>query len=361
MPPVNDAITLIEDLYRYNDWANERVLDLCDGLTTEQLDAPRDLGFGSLRNTLFHILAAEQIWLERWQVVPWRAFPTDSMGLGVDDIRAQLKQVSQSRQQMMTFDRSDDFQRIVNYKDSRRVEYSNRLDDLLLNVANHSIYHRAQALHYLKHLGRTVPVGLDYSLYKLARPSVEQSPETVDAVKKIGLEIATKPGWQVVWDKKRIQRYFAYHDWANEQVLKALEGADDAMLDRDFNMGPGSIRKTLMHMHQVERWWWGNWTDAAQTPPSREPMKLDVLRAGWQTLQQQRNEFVSGLNEEAANRILTVTPGGIPVKMRVYESLVQICTHGTYHRAQLANMMRHSQRPSLDLDFVAWIRKENPA
>ena len=65
LPQENDAITLIEDLYRYNDWANERVLDMCNELTHEQLDAPRALGLGSLRNTLFHILTAEEIWLER--------------------------------------------------------------------------------------------------------------------------------------------------------------------------------------------------------------------------------------------------------------------------------------------------------
>ena len=30
---------MMDDFYAYNDWANEKVLGLCDGLTDEQLDA----------------------------------------------------------------------------------------------------------------------------------------------------------------------------------------------------------------------------------------------------------------------------------------------------------------------------------
>lgn len=361
MPPANDAITLIADLYRYNDWANQRVLDLCDGLTNEQLDAPLELGLGSLRNTIFHILTAEEIWLERWQVVAWRPFPTESMGLSADAMRAQLTQISQSRQQMMEFDRAKNFQRVVNYKDSRGIEHSNRLDDLLLHVANHSIYHRAQALHFLKRAGRTVPVGLDYSLYKIARPSVEQSPESVATMKQMGLEVATKPGWNVKWDRERVERYFAYHDWANQQILAALDDADDAMLDRDFQMGPGSLRKTIMHLFQVERWWWRNWTEESPTQQPMEPMSIKALRETWQPLRQQRNEFIAGLDQTSADRVVTITPGGIPVKTRVYESLAQICCHGTHHRAQLVNMLRQSERPALNVDLIEWVRKGSPA
>ncbi|MGN6548031.1 MAG: DinB family protein [Aureliella sp.] len=354
---MNDAITLIEDLYRYNDWANERVLDMCDELTNEQLDMPLELGFGSLRNTLFHILTAEEIWLERWQVVPWRPFPTDSMGLPPDDMRAQLKQISQARQQMMEFDRASDFDRVVNYKDSKKVEHSNALGDLLVHVANHSIYHRAQALHYLKRLGRTVPVGLDYSLYKLARPTLEQSPESVAALKKMGIEVATKPGRSVKWDRPRVERYFAYHDWANDQVMAALGDADDAMLDRDFQMGPGSIRKTLMHLLEVERWMWRNWTEESPARQPSDPMAVSAIREAWQPLRKQRNEFIGGLDPQSANRELSIAPGGIPLKMHLSDSLTQICCHGTHHRAQLVNMLRRSERPAVSIDFIEWVRK----
>jgi len=49
------ANTILEDLYRHNRWANAHIVRLCDGLTDDQLDQPRELGFGTLRNTVFLI------------------------------------------------------------------------------------------------------------------------------------------------------------------------------------------------------------------------------------------------------------------------------------------------------------------
>ncbi len=57
------AVSIYKDLFDYNDWANAKIDALCEGLAEDVLDAPRDMGFGSLRNTVFHIVEAEKIWL----------------------------------------------------------------------------------------------------------------------------------------------------------------------------------------------------------------------------------------------------------------------------------------------------------
>ena len=48
----------IRSLYRYNAWANARILD-----TAERLDGAR---FASVRDTLVHTMSAQWLWLERW-------------------------------------------------------------------------------------------------------------------------------------------------------------------------------------------------------------------------------------------------------------------------------------------------------
>ena len=351
---MNDTISVIEDLYRYNDWANGRVFELCRDLPNEQMDAPREIGFGSLRNTLFHILTAEQIWLERWQVVPWRPFPTDSQGMSLEDIEHQLKQIAQARQQMISSERPTKWQRVVTYKDSRSDEYSHPLDILLVHVANHSTYHRAQALNCLKHFGRTIPVGIDYSLYKLARPTVEQETDSIAAFRNYGLEVATGPGYNVRWDQTHFERYLAYHDWANREILNALDGADDAVLDREFPIGPGSIRKVLMHAVDVELWLWMLWHDGNEKPPQSQGMSVEELWSAFKKLEEQRAPFVAGLDAKTSQRVVTGAPGGIPFKSRVSESLLQICCHGTHHRAQVVNMLRHSALKIPDVDMLDW-------
>ena len=108
---------MIDDLYAYNDWANGKVLNLCEGLTDEQLDLPREMGFGTLRATLFHILTAEVVWMERWQSVPWRPFPTDPAGMSLNDIAAGLREVASERKTLIDSEQSDRWRKQIQYQD----------------------------------------------------------------------------------------------------------------------------------------------------------------------------------------------------------------------------------------------------
>src|SRR5262250_2225501 len=54
-------------LYEYDRWANARIFQSLEALTVEQFT--RDLGgsFGSVRDTVLHILAGEWTWLTFWK------------------------------------------------------------------------------------------------------------------------------------------------------------------------------------------------------------------------------------------------------------------------------------------------------
>jgi len=51
---------LLVQFYRHNLWANQRILDLCAGLSEAQWEASAPGTYGSVRDTLVHLLAAEQ-------------------------------------------------------------------------------------------------------------------------------------------------------------------------------------------------------------------------------------------------------------------------------------------------------------
>ncbi len=354
-----ETISQIEDLYRYNDWANAKVFALCEGLTHAQLDEKREMGLGSLRNTLFHILTAEQIWLERWQVVPWRPFPTDSLGMDIDDIEAQLRQISQARLQMIKSEKSSRWQRIVNYKDAKGNEHSNPLEVLLHHVVNHSIYHRAQALAYLKSFGKSLPVGIDFLLYKLARPALDQEPASQEKFRAMGLDVAKSPGWNAAWDKPLMERYLAYDRWANAQLLTLLADASAADLDRDFGFGQGTIRKTLTHILNANGKWVAIFNGQAESFQPVEHIEIDQMSSNFDQLANSLSERVATLDGTTSQAIVTATPGGIPLKLRVSEALIQLWCHGTHHRAQLVNMLRHIGRPVPPSDLIAWWRQTN--
>src|SRR6266516_4722097 len=52
--------TGLPDFFKYNLWANLRLLDACSHLSDAHLDATTTGTFGSVRETLKHMLAAEE-------------------------------------------------------------------------------------------------------------------------------------------------------------------------------------------------------------------------------------------------------------------------------------------------------------
>ena len=58
-------MSLIEDLFRQNEWANLALLDACRGLSEEQFEAGAEGTYGSVRVTLLHFLSAESSYVRR--------------------------------------------------------------------------------------------------------------------------------------------------------------------------------------------------------------------------------------------------------------------------------------------------------
>jgi uncharacterized damage-inducible protein DinB len=355
----NGHYTIIDDLYRYNSWANDRIFALCDGLTDDQLDAPHEIGLGSLRNTLFHILAAEEIWLERWSGKPWRPFPLQAEGLPLAEMARRLQQVAADRQALVDRQRPEGWQRVCQYKDSKGNSYRLPLRGLLVHVANHGIHHRAQALQYLKRCGRTVPGGLDYLFFRIAKPHHQQEPATAESLRQYGLEVATGASPAVGWDANLVRNYFAYGDWANARLLPLVAGLDDAALDRPWGMGMDTLRKTLLHIADAERWWLRNWT-TGPTAYERAPETTSIAQwqEDWAQMAAERNRFIEALDEPAAQRVVTALVGPMTIRVAVIESLVQLGGHGTHHRAQLINMLRHTGQSPPGCDYSLWLLEQ---
>jgi uncharacterized damage-inducible protein DinB len=51
--------TMISEFIRYNNWVNQRVLESCQKLSEEQLATVMPGAYGTIRDTLEHIIRAE--------------------------------------------------------------------------------------------------------------------------------------------------------------------------------------------------------------------------------------------------------------------------------------------------------------
>ncbi|MBA3945982.1 MAG: DinB family protein [Herpetosiphonaceae bacterium] len=151
--------SVLNKLFAHNTWANLKLLDYCEGLSAAQLDTTAIGGFGSIRDTLVHIIGAEVSYVYR---VNGR-LPTTSFSKGQfpgfevlkDTVRwtgDELLQLAFSTQQDTT---------VREHEKRLYVEYT--LASLMVQAVSHSIEHRTQIATIITQLG---PVPPDMSGWK---------------------------------------------------------------------------------------------------------------------------------------------------------------------------------------------------
>ena len=345
-----------DDFIRFHRWGNGKLLSLTQGLTDEACDASAPLGPGSLRATLVHLVGAQRIWLDRWQGRASGPFPTGD-GWTISRIGEEVEAVDQELAEFVRNVPIDTFGRSIDYANLKGDRFQHRLSDLLLHVLNHAVHHRSQLLHFLKRQGRCLPGGLDYIFYKLAHPSILQSTAVAEACRSYGIEIGSVVEKLLIPDIDLIQRYQGYGDWALQRVLNEAQWLSDEQLDRDWSMGQGSLRKTLLHLCDAEIWWQSNW-QGQPIPFPKSPIEttLEVYSKNWRSMAAERTRLVTQIGQSGLEKVVTADFGSGPLQFRIVESMIQLCVHGTLHRAQANNMLRSLGRAVQPLDYVVYIR-----
>jgi uncharacterized damage-inducible protein DinB len=78
------------EAFRYHRWANLHLLDVCGGLTDEQLQLTSPGTYGTIAATLFHLIGAEQGYIERLGGTK-RRFTRDMEFPGIDALKKEAE------------------------------------------------------------------------------------------------------------------------------------------------------------------------------------------------------------------------------------------------------------------------------
>jgi uncharacterized damage-inducible protein DinB len=140
-------------LFRHNRWANLRMLESCAKLTDEQLDGTLIGTYGSVRDTLQHVVTSEQSYFSRISTgQPYRR-PKDAPPLTWEQMTESL---SASGSGLIEWAAK------VQVGDTVQVDWEGRPRQvpktiILTQAINHATEHRAQIMAILTHLGEQPP------------------------------------------------------------------------------------------------------------------------------------------------------------------------------------------------------------
>lgn len=142
-------------LYRYNAWANARILSATSKVNTEQFLADASFPFGGLRGTLTHILFAEWIWRMRWTgESPTAGFKPEEFA----DFPALYARWQAEEKALNDFAASLTDERLnatFQYKNTKGDVFEAVLWQVMAHVVNHGTQHRSEAAAMLTGVGHS--------------------------------------------------------------------------------------------------------------------------------------------------------------------------------------------------------------
>ncbi len=145
--------SVLTKLFGHNVWANLKLLDFCEHLSNEQLDVTSTGCFGSIRDTLVHIVGAEVSYVERVNgKLPANPLSGDQFP-GFEVLKHDVRWAGSQLLQLALSARADT---IVRQRPPRlRMEYP--LACLIVQAVSHSTEHRTQVSAIITQLGMEPP------------------------------------------------------------------------------------------------------------------------------------------------------------------------------------------------------------
>lgn len=152
---------VVRGLYRYNTWANAQIMKAAGGLTPAQLHEAGGASFDSVHDTLVHTLAAQWLYLERWQGRSPRAMPDPAQFAGLAAIHARWEIIERDTRVLLGTLDDARLGETLAYTNVQGECWAYPLWQQMIHQVNHATQHRSEAAMLLTKHGHS-PGWLDY-------------------------------------------------------------------------------------------------------------------------------------------------------------------------------------------------------
>lgn len=165
--------------------------------------------------------------------------------------------------------------------------------------------------------------------------------------------------------KDDIQLLYEYDRWANNRVLQAASALSAEQFTRDLGGSFRSVRDTLVHIVAGEWGWLAYWKEPSHSAafltdlrkrrdtlfhPDAFPNVASV-QLKWAEVEKEQTEFVTHLTNETLEKMLPIRA----TQVRLGHLMQHLANHSTYHRGQVALMMRQLHAEPVATDFHVFL------
>ena len=165
--------------------------------------------------------------------------------------------------------------------------------------------------------------------------------------------------------KDDIQLLYEYDRWANDRALRAASTLNAEEFTRDLGGAFRSVRDTLVHIVGSEWAWLTYWKERSPSSAFLEDLwtredalfhpgafpEVSAVQFKWAEVEREQVEFVNGVTNESLQRMLPVRE----TQISLAHLMQHLANHSSYHRGQVALMMRQLVAKPLSTDFALFL------
>ena len=165
--------------------------------------------------------------------------------------------------------------------------------------------------------------------------------------------------------KDDIQLLYEYDRWANNRVLQAVSALSDEQFTRDLGGSFRSVRDTLVHIIGGEWGWLAYWKELPHSSAFSTDLRrrrdalfnpdafssVAAVQLKWAEVEKEQAEFVNRVTNESLEKMLPFRT----TQIRLAHLMQHLANHSTYHRGQVALMMRQLDAEPLATDFHVFL------
>lgn len=157
---------------------------------------------------------------------------------------------------------------------------------------------------------------------------------------------------------------YEYNAWADRRILEAASALTREQFKKPMGSSFSSVRDTVAHIYGVEWLWLQRFQGRSPVaiPDDKELVDIAKLKARWAEFETILLDFVRGLTQEDLDHVMEYKTMKFGMyRNPLWQSMLHLVNHGTYHRGQVTTMLRQLGAQPILTDLMHFYREKATA
>ncbi|MGH9716512.1 MAG: DinB family protein [Candidatus Acidiferrales bacterium] len=157
-----------------------------------------------------------------------------------------------------------------------------------------------------------------------------------------------------------VRQLYDFNAWANKRTIDSCAALSPEQFTRDLGSSFKSVRDTLAHIHGAQWIWLERWHGRTPSglPSAADFPDFETVRQRFAEIDRNLVDYAASLTAEDLHRVISLkTSSGGVYAQPLWQMLQHLANHGTYHRGQIATMLRQLGCKPTSTDLIGFYRE----